>query len=312
MKWPLLLAFLATSASAAELELLETKGKSLECRIGQVTLWKLIYDRAEGKPYFHPVALPDGTVLTWLRPPDHRWHRALWFSWKFINGLNYWEENRQGKSQGITEVTAFRHSSLPHGSVKIDMTLSYHPPGKPEVLGESRTITITPPDSAGRYRMDWTMIFTARDREVVLGRTPIPGEPGGKSWGGYAGLSFRATRAMKKYHVVNSEGQRDMAAHGKPARWLDFTGVVDGKEAGIAFFDHPGNQRYPTPMFIVMRGTFGYCSPAFLFKAPYRLAPGKSLTLFYRVLVHPGTLAKDQLEAEFRTFSALPHPARAR
>ena len=178
--------------------------------------------------------------------------------------------------------------------------------------GESRTITITPPDSAGRYRMDWTMIFTARDREVVLGRTPIPGEPGGKSWGGYAGLSFRATRAMKKYHLVNSEGQRDMAAHGKPARWLDFTGVVDGKDAGIAFFDHPGNQRYPTPMFIVMRGTFGYCSPAFLFKAPYRLAPGKSLTLFYRVLVHPGTLAKDQLEAEFRTFSALPHPARAR
>jgi len=307
-----LLGTLIAVATAAEMRLVETKGKALECRLGDVTLWKLVHDRGEGKPYFHPVALPDGTVLTWLRPPDHRWHRALWFSWKAINGLNYWEEDRQGKSQGITEVTAFRHTTLPHGSVKIDMTLSYHPPGKPEVLSESRTITITPPDAAGRYRMDWTMIFTARDREVVLDRTPIPGEPGGKGWGGYAGLSVRTTRAMKNYHTLNSEGQRDMAGHGKPARWLDFTGVVDGKEVGIALFDHPGNERYPTPTYIIMRGTFGYLSPAFLFKAPYKLAAGKSLVLFYRLMFHPGRLGKEELEQEWKAFTALPHPGRGK
>lgn len=56
-------------------------------------VWQLNFNKKEGKPYFHPVGLIDGTVLTWLRPADHRWHRALWFSWKFIDGLNYWEES---------------------------------------------------------------------------------------------------------------------------------------------------------------------------------------------------------------------------
>ena len=40
----------------------------------------------------------DGTTLTWFQPADHRWHRALWFTWKKINGIVYWEENAEGLS----------------------------------------------------------------------------------------------------------------------------------------------------------------------------------------------------------------------
>ncbi|MBA7592916.1 Vitamin B12 transporter BtuB [subsurface metagenome] len=54
------------------------------------SIWKFNFDKTEGKPYFHPLALEDGTPLTWLRPEDHPWHRGFWFSWKYINGLNYW------------------------------------------------------------------------------------------------------------------------------------------------------------------------------------------------------------------------------
>ncbi|MHC4742714.1 MAG: ThuA domain-containing protein, partial [Planctomycetota bacterium] len=57
------------------------------------TVWQLNLDSKLGKPYFHPLALADGTVLTWDSPPDHPWHHGLWFSWKHINGLNYWEED---------------------------------------------------------------------------------------------------------------------------------------------------------------------------------------------------------------------------
>ena len=57
-------------------------------------VWRLNCGGDQPKPHFHPVALPDGRVLTWDRPPDHVWHHGLWFSWKFINGLNYWEPDR--------------------------------------------------------------------------------------------------------------------------------------------------------------------------------------------------------------------------
>ena len=53
-------------------------------------LWQYNFDKAEGKPYFHPLAAADGTVLTDLRPADHVWHRGLWFSWKHVNHVNYW------------------------------------------------------------------------------------------------------------------------------------------------------------------------------------------------------------------------------
>lgn len=77
---------------------------SLALADGSRVVWQLNFDPREGKPYFHPVTNPAGDVLTALRPADHPWHRGIWWSWKFINGLNYWEENEQGISEGLTEL----------------------------------------------------------------------------------------------------------------------------------------------------------------------------------------------------------------
>ena len=93
-------------------------------------VWQWNYAAGLAKPYFHPVALTDGTVLTAPSPADHPWHRALWFSWKMLNGVNYWEENpATGKSDGVTEVRASK--AVPHAdsSARIEMSISYHPAG---------------------------------------------------------------------------------------------------------------------------------------------------------------------------------------
>ena len=71
---------------------------------GEKVVWQHNHDPAEGKSYIHPLSTSHGEVLTWLRPKDHVWHRAMWFSWKYIQKegekkLNYWEE-RRGKSEG--------------------------------------------------------------------------------------------------------------------------------------------------------------------------------------------------------------------
>ena len=39
-----------------------------------------------------PVRTPAGHVLTREAPPDHPWHHALWFTIKFVDGDNFWEE----------------------------------------------------------------------------------------------------------------------------------------------------------------------------------------------------------------------------
>jgi hypothetical protein len=297
----------AASAGQARFEWKHDEGKALTFLVDGKVLWSLHYDKAEGKPYFHPVCLPDGTVLTWLRPPDHRWHRAVWFSWKHINGLNYWEENKQGVSQGLTEVEKLTFEKADGGTTTLRMDIVYHPPGKPNVLTEQRLVTATAPDGDGCYRMDWVQAFRAQDVDVVLDRTPITGEPGGRGWGGYAGLSFRSAKALTGYQVLNSEGLRDMAAHGKPCRWIDLSGIVGPEKtpAGLAMFSHPVNQRHPVPGYVIMRGHFGYLSPALLFRKPYRLAAGKTLTLAYRMLIHPGLGDKGRLEKEWQSYSRI-------
>jgi len=268
-------------------------------------VWQLNFNKKEGKPYFHPVSLADGTVLTWLRPADHPWHQALWFSWKFINGVNYWEEDPQtGLSPGRTEVVDVK--VIPHDdwSAHIVMNLCYHPAGKATVMTEIRVITVSAPDMNGRYRIDWYSLFTAGEKDVLLSRTPILGEEGGRDWGGYAGLSVRMATATRGFQFVDSEGRKDKQIHGKKARWVDFSGELpSGKEAGITILDHPDNFRHPSPWY-VEKG-MPYFSPAVLFNKPYTIAARKSIELWYRILIHPDRMDAKLLEGEWKVFGNL-------
>ena len=57
--------------------------------------------------------------------------------------------------------------------------MKYHPPGKPAVLTEKRTLEVSPPAADGAYFIDWLGVFTAGDTDVLLDRTPILGQPNG-------------------------------------------------------------------------------------------------------------------------------------
>jgi len=251
-----------------------------------------------GKSYFHPLGLLDGTALTGFRPPDHPWHRAAWFCWKHVNGLNYWEEDRKtGVSPGVTEVKSVKIAPARDHSARIDMTLSYHPPKQPELLAEKRTILVTAPDAEGCYRVDWSATFTAGASDVLL--------KGGTSGGGYAGLSARLAVETRDWKVLNSEGLADGAAHGKKARWVAWSGeTASGRPACLAMFDHPSNPRHPSPWYVAVRRgiPFHYFSPALLFKETYTIPAGKALMLKYRILVRAGLTDRKAMDAEFSAF----------
>ena len=269
-------------------------------------VWRLNYGKDAPKPCFHPVAV-NGVELTALSPPDHPWHRALWFAWKDINGLNYWEEDRTtGLSQGRTEVTEVTATTNEDHSGRIEMILAYHPPQRPAVLTEKRSLSITAPGPDGGYAIDWASTFRAGADDAVL--------KGGTSGGGYAGLSVRISPDTKDWEIIDSEGRKDVPiefmaknTHGQRARWMDFS-VVDkttGRPAGIALMDHPGNLRHPAEWHNVLSDKipFGYFSPAPLWSEPYTIPAGEELTLRYRIVVHPGRGDPERLDATWRAFA---------
>jgi hypothetical protein len=76
---------------------------SVSWKSNGATLWRFSFDPASGKPFFNPIALRGNPSFTNFKPEDHPWHYGLWFSWKYINHVNYWEEDRtSGHAAGST------------------------------------------------------------------------------------------------------------------------------------------------------------------------------------------------------------------
>ena len=281
---------------------------------GAQILWQFNHGTNATKPHFHPVSLPGGPVLTWDRPADHRWHRALWFSWKFINGVNYWEEDpRTGAAEGRTVWQEPQIQTRPDATARIEMNFAYHPATNAQsVLTEHRVIEISAPRADGSYHSDWTMTFTAGAQDVLLERTPLPDEPGGKPYGGYAGLSVRLASNIVERAVVSAAGPVDLSSgrHRGKALALDYAGKFDGQEAGIAIIDSPSNTNSPSPWYVISDRTMSYFSPAVLCYHPLQLRAGDRFTLRYRVVIHRGRWDAVKLDQAANALPAAPPAAK--
>jgi hypothetical protein len=299
-------------------------------------LWKFNHLRdgsEQGCPYFHPLATMAGSVLTDLRPPDHVHHRGLRFAWKKINGREgYWhwpewtEHLRKTKpdyphdADGHTDVTAVKVLANEDFSARFELEMRYHPPGEPADVTEKRIIKVSAPGKDGSYQIDWHGIFTGGHKGAALQRTPIPGEEGGKWFGGYAGLQFRVADhdTYTAWTISNSEGasatsqSKKISAetrksleplHGKPARWVNLTlDMADGTTGGVTLMDHPRNLRHPSPWHIAAMPHEFHQAP--LFRGPYLLKAGQKLPFRFRILVHPGSLSKEEVEGQWQDFKA--------
>lgn len=264
------------------------------------TVWRLVFDPAKPKSYFHPLATLEGEVLTGFEPADHPWHRGLWWSWKFINGVNYWEESaKSGQSEGLTRLVRANPELGEDYSARVEMDIHYHPPEQKPVLVEKRQLAISRPDADGTYRIDWKSEFTAIDQLVLLERT-LPAHLGGVPYGGYAGLSLRMAQGLEGFSFQTSTAQTDMATcHGKAARWVDLA----GPRSGIAILDHPDNPRHEAPWYLHSSRQMLFMGPAPLFNQSLELKPGQSIAFSYRVIVHSNPLAAAEIDAVWRSFA---------
>jgi hypothetical protein len=272
---------------------------------GQI-LWQLNFGKDETKPYFHPLSPIGGPTLTWIAPPDHPWHYGLWFSWKFINGVNFWEEDRgTGRPIGLTVWEPPDISTKPDGTAEIALSLRYvilshyqkHFVKGDVILTEQRRHTVHPPDDRGDFRIDWTSVFEAQSDEVLLDRTPIPGEPDGEEWGGYGGLSLRfggmdAPEIRSERAPVPTEGRFAVIFEGDAA---DFSGEFHKAGFGISILQSPDNP--PSPFYGGAEPNipFNWLSPALLYSGARKMSKGEKWTVRYSIHVHSMRWTSDLL-----------------
>jgi len=264
---------------------------SIAWRDGSNIVWRFSFDAAKGKTFFDPVGIR-GTTLTNFKPEDHPWHYGLWFSWKYINKANYWEENRQtGKAEGATRWEKPTVEAKPDGSAVIKLDVTYTHPGGRVDMTEKRELKITAPKPDGSYSIDWRADFTAGKEGAVLDRTPMPNEPEGKVNGGYAGLGLRMAAPPLGLSVLCSTGAvtqfvSDRARPNASALAFNFTDK-ERDAGGIAIFSDPINAGENAPWYIVTSKEMRFACAAILAPKIRSLKAGEEMKLHYRIAVSP-------------------------
>jgi len=167
----------------------------------------------EGKPYFElNVPGEKFEYVTQARPVDHIWHLGFFFSWKFINGANFWEPH--AKRVGRTQVVAHKETGDGQGNAVLESTLEYVLEGK-TILKENRKVKVTK-NASGNYAFDWTANFEALEKlDFTASRPQWDKAKGTCNGGGYAGLSARLARNCDfEFAYKNSAGSSDQRCYG--------------------------------------------------------------------------------------------------
>jgi hypothetical protein len=246
------------------------------------------YNRDHRKrPHFHPVATPSGAVLTRDSPDDHPWHHGLWFTIKYVNEENFWEEQ---PPYGV-----LRHVD--------DTTIHWIRPDRETVVivEDIRIDEVELAEDA--YAIDLNIVLTPQV-DVLLDRTPFT------TWGGYGGLALRGRPDWTDTRLLLADGTvfTDERLLGVPSAWCDLSGRVDGGEGGILivpdsvtpWYGSTKADNYASPRTRGASGDEGwsnFLNAAFLWDGPERVAARQPRAFGFRVVVHDGIWSRERCAA---------------
>ncbi len=282
-------SYLLSAASAAValpfgLSAKDSAGSGVSFSSGSRPLFTYRYSADRPKPYVHPLCAPDGTVVTQDGPHDHIHHRGLMLAWSGVDGIDFWGETNPARHGRLVHVKFEKRTKN-----SLTSLIHWNAEGR-LLLVESRSIS-APKQPSGLTVLDWDSTLHAPEK-VRLGTDGHV----------YNGLGVRVAESMDYGEVLNSNGTDTIEkANGEPAKWCVYTGKLGEGTASIAFFDHPGNPRHPSPFF-VMNNKFGYMSAAPTFREDIFLAKGERIRFRWRVLVWQGAKRRGEVDSLYRAW----------
>ncbi|MDR8390077.1 PmoA family protein [Aliifodinibius sp. S!AR15-10] len=259
--------------------------------------------------YIHPLWTPEGEVLTRIQPSDHYHHYGIWNPWTHTEfegrEIDFWN---LGDGEGTV-----RHKSIPQ-TIEGDVyggfeALLNHvdlkaPSGEKVTLNEKWEVKVWNVDPENDV---WLIDF-------VSTLNPASESPLTIKAYRYQGFSLRATEKWNDdtATLLTSKGMNKSNGNGTRARWTDINGVSDTQSgsSGILFMTHPGNQNFPEQLRIWPTGANnGEGNVYFNFnpaqEQDWKLNPGNSYSLKYRMMVYDGKIQPVDAESYWQDFG---HP----
>lgn len=267
-------------------ELVPLPGSQLSFRHQGRELTRWHFGGDTPRPFFHPFNGPSGESLTRMGHPgaqNHDHHRSVWFAHAQVDGIDFWSENTAARiRQKFWQVYEDGESE----SVMAARLGWYDGEGTERM--EQDLVVASRPGEAGEHSLEIQITLRPGEgREAVeLGRS------------NFGLLAVRLAKSISHHfgggEVVSSEGGvGEEAVFGRRAAWMDYAGPVAVGTGpvrrvaveGVAFFDHPGNPRHPTPWHVRADGWMG---AAFCLEEGWTVARDTPLVLRYLLHAHRG------------------------
>jgi Methane oxygenase PmoA len=280
------------------------------------------------RPYFAPNVAPSGRANSGVEstdgsqpksitddgPPDHTWHRSLWYACGDLNGVDFYLEPA-AMNEGYGPHVGTGYGRIVHRSFDwiesgpvwggFQQRAQWVAPTGEVLLDDVRRFRMY--RLKGRMRLwDIEAEFTPHDAPVTFGATNENALPLVRvadiidEWdGGAVTLSTGATGSPN--------------CHAQRAQWADCSGPFtraigqDPEIYGIAMLDHPSNRNHPNAWFVRGYGPLGTNLP--YFDGALKLQRGETWTLRHRLCIHQGYAGDAGVAARFDEY-AHPLPTR--
>jgi len=302
----ILLLFLFLTAGVRALELRESDG-AIEVYSGEKLLIR--YHKASPKlpdgvsdvyrrsGFIHPIATPDGRVLTDAFPHDHLHQHGLFMAWtsgKYDGKkIDFWN---QKKEEGRVEHRRVLAMAEIGDAIAFMVELAHFDQreGGKEILREVWSVKAFPVEGDS-YRFD------IESRQTLVGETPLEVEKyhyGGMALRGAA--AWLGTKEKPGCEFLTSEGKKRKDGNHTRPNWVAMKGELEGKPATIAVLGHPENFRAPQSVRIHPDKPYFSFSP--MVEEGFLIEAGEPYVSRYSYVVSDDDLDTEAIEGHWQAY----------
>jgi hypothetical protein len=240
--------------------------------------------------YIHPLFALNGDTLTEEFPPDHPYHRGIFWSWHqlYADSLSLGDD---WVAEHVTHDVTAVQTDIENGNATLDLEVQWRSAllenGR-AFMKENTRITVYP-TRAGVRLIDFEISLQALVQGVTMG-----GSDDEKGYGG-----FCARLRLPDDLVFTSEDGAviPQTLQVIAGAWMDFSGTFgpSREPSGLAICCHPSTPNYPAPW--ILRQQTSMQNIVYPGRERVPLSMDRPTILRYRLVVHDGTARKVNLPA---------------
>ena len=240
--------------------------------------------------YLHPVYNLNGDTLTEEFPPDHPYHRGIFWSWHqlYIDNKSLGDGwINDGISQEVTNVHKENNSEGAELIADVLWKSKAYQDGKP-FLSEHTCIKVHQSGS-GIRKIDFEITLKALVSGFQLG--------GSADEKGYGGFCTRIKLPDDLIFTSDKGPVKPQELQVKAGPWMDFSGKFgkDSKVSGLAILCHKSTPGYPESWILRQKGSMQNC--VFPGKNLLAIPMDRPVVLRYRIIIHSGNSESINLPA---------------